>query len=104
MLVAIFALAIAGDAPSSVRVCSDMKVDVEGVMFEPTNGGANVVVDATLKPGACADVPQIAPGDYSLHFIDVAPGGQSAMCVRRVTVKAGDTVRINPDDGASCIL
>jgi hypothetical protein len=109
MIAVVAAWALLGDpagagATAPVRVCSDMKIDVEGVMFEGSNGGASVVVNTTLKPGACADAPSVAPGDYALHFIERGPQGQSAMCVRRLTVRPGDTVRISVDDGAQCVL
>ncbi len=107
MLVAILALMLSGGdgaSPGPVRVCNAMQVALDGVRFEAAPGGANVTVDASLKPDACVDAPSMAPGDYTLRFIEHGPNGETAMCARRVTVKAGDTVRISPDDGALCVL
>jgi hypothetical protein len=104
MLVAIFAFALAGADPQPVRLCSAMKIDVDGVVFQAASGGSDVVIVASLKSGTCTIVPTITPGDYTLRFIEHGPNGEAAMCTRSVTVKPGDTVWISPDDGAQCVL
>jgi hypothetical protein len=109
MLVAILASTLYGgdDGAStpagSVRVCNAMPISLDGVLFETSTGGGGAAVDATLKPGACTDAPSMAPGEYTLRFIEHGPKGEAAMCARRVTVKPGDIVRISPDDGAQCV-
>ena len=106
MLVAAIFVALAIDpmTPATPQICNGMQVEVDGVQFEAATGGASVAVSTTLKPGACVDVPQVAPGDYTLHFTERGPNGEAAMCARRVAVKPGDTIRISPDDGSSCVM
>ncbi|HWE45714.1 MAG TPA: hypothetical protein VG407_06765 [Caulobacteraceae bacterium] len=105
MLIAIFLLTSAATdpGPAPVRICNDMNLTVGGVWFEAQSGGAHVTLNADLRPGACADIPAIAPGDYVLRF-DERSGDHAMMCARRLTVKAGDVIHVNADDGSSCMM
>jgi hypothetical protein len=90
--------AASAGGPQRVTICNGMAVELAGAGFDEAGGNTGA-----LTPGACAQVGPVPAGDYTLRFIEHA-GKHAALCVRRVAVKPGDTVRITPDDKSSCVV
>ena len=81
-------------------MCNGLAVDVASVSFDNTKGAGGQ--PALLHPGQCAVFRGLPADAYTLRFIERS-GDQTALCVREVSLKPGDQVRITPDDGASSL-
>jgi hypothetical protein len=84
-----------------VTVCSGMAGPISSVSLNGPNGASAEVRD--LKPGACAALPVLPPGAYTLTTIE-SDGTHTMQCRRDVVVKGGETFRIARGDGASCMM
>jgi hypothetical protein len=106
--IAAFALAVAAVAASThaqeaASVCNGMKVDLADITFDGEK--TSYTLPVTLPPGACAvlpDRPELPNGAYVMRVVEKS-GRQAAMCVRKVQLAPGLTIRITPDDGAQCL-
>src|SRR5580700_5919038 len=102
-LASVFIVLLAAlDAPAQppAKVCNGLAIDVTSVSFDNAKGAGGPPV--LLHPGQCSVFRGLPAGVYTLRFIERS-GEQAALCVREVSLKPGDQIRISTDDGAKCM-